>query len=553
MNAFSLFRDRWIPVRRRSGSRDRIRPADLAAEHDRDPVVALAWPRADFDLACCELLIGLLSLAAHDVVADEEAWFEWWDRPPSPDALQKRLARFAGAFELDGPGPRFMQDFEELSGEPEEIGKILIEAPGEQTLKRNIDHFVKRGGVPALGRAAAAMALFTLQDFAPAGGAGIRTSLRGGGPLVSLVLPPADSEEPSLWHQLWLNVVWEPRWPAPDSGRLPMILPWLAPTRTSERNQVTTPEDVHPAQAYFGMPRRIRLVFEENRGQRPCALTGEIDAVIVTCFRQRPRGTNYAGWRHPLTPHYRQRADSSEWLPVHPQPYRLGYRDWLGLVVADRPGEGALRRPADVVDIARRRLRELDRSAARWARLKVAGYDMDNMKARGFVETEMPIPLVAEERREAFEAASRELVARARAVAGLLGSAVRKALWGSDAPGVDAGDRFAAQERFWDRTEPAFREVLRRLVDALEAAAPLEAAAREEVVRAALENAREGFEQTLRRVALSVFDELVRFDEIGEDRAMQRKVEARRLLVSGLRRDRDAPAETGRGKRRRAA
>jgi CRISPR system Cascade subunit CasA len=547
MNEFSLLDRAWIPVRRRSGSLDRIRPAGLPADQARDPVVAFAWPRPDFDAACREFLIGLLALAAHDVVADEEAWLEWWESSPSPDELERRLAPLAAAFQLDGLGPRFMQDFDELDAEPEEVGKLLVEAPGEQTLKRNIDHFVKRGGVPALGRAAAAMALFTLQDFAPAGGSGIRTSLRGGGPLVSLGLPPVEAEEPSLWQQLWLNVVWDPRWPPPDADRLPKILPWLAPTRTSENGEITTPDDAHPAQAYFGMPRRIRLVFATDDEGRGCGLTGERDPVLVTGFRQRPRGTNYAGWRHPLTPYYRQKADSPEWLPVHPQPYRLGYRDWLGLVVADQPGEGALRRPAEVVAIAQRRLRDLDRRSGRWARLRVAGYDMDNMKARGFVETEMPIPLVAEARREAFEAASRELVARAREVAGLLGSAVRTALWGTESPGFAAGDRYLAQERFWDRSEPSFRLTVERLVD------ELEAAGEDEAVRSALENARTHFEQTLRRVALAVFDELVRFDEIGEDRAMQRRIAARRFLVSRLRQGSDTGSETARIKRRRAA
>jgi CRISPR system Cascade subunit CasA len=550
MTPFSLLDRPWIPVRRRSGARARIRPADLASDHDRDPIVALDWPRPDFDAACRELLIGLLALAAHDLAADEERWFAWWERPPDPDALGDRLAKFSHAFLLDGPGPRFLQDFEDLPGEPEEIGKILIEAPGEQTLKRNIDHFVKRGGVPVLGRAAAAMALFTLQDFAPAGGAGIRTSLRGGGPLVSFVLPPADGEEPSLWRQLWLDVVWKRDWPPPTEERLPKILPWLAPTRTSEHNEKTTPADVHPAQAYFGMPRRIRLVFEENREERPCALTGEIDPVIVTGFVQRPRGTNYLAWRHPLTPYYRQKPESSEWLPVHPQPYRLGYRDWLGLVVADRPGEDALRRPAEVVEIARTRLVDLDRRTAGWARLRVAGYDMDNMKARGFVEAEIPVPLLAADRRGTFEALVRELVGHAREVATALGIAVRDALWKGDAPDAAAGDRYLAQERFWDRSEPEFRGTLRKFVRELEAATG------DDAVRTALESARNEFGGTIRKLALAIFDELVRFDEIDADHAMQRKIEARRILVSRLERDAQGsdagPAARG-GRRRRAA
>lgn len=544
MSTLSLISSPWLPVRRRSGGRERVRPSELASRIADDPIVALDWPRPDFDLACRELLIGLYVLAGYREAADPETWLDWWERPPAPDELARRLAPFERAFLLDGAGPRFMQDFEELSGEPEAIAKILIEAPGEQTLKRNIDHFVKRGSVAVLGRAEAAMALFTLQDFAPAGGAGIRTSLRGGGPLVTLVLAEPEEGDPPLWHQLWLNAVWEKDWPEPDERELARIFPWLAKTRISEKNERTTPEDVHPAQAYFGMPRRIRLVFEENPQRRPCDLSGEVDDIVVTGFRQRPRGTNYAAWRHPLTPYYRQKPDSSEWLPVHPQPYRLGYRDWLGLAVSDQPGEGALRRPARVVEVARSRLEELDRRAARRARLRAAGYDMDNMKARGFVETEMPLPLVVR-RREAFEALSRELVGRARDVASLLGGTLRQALFGTEAPGADAGDRYLAQERFWDRTEAPFRSAIAELAEGLERAED------EEAVREILTSIREEFAIVLRQTALSIFDELVRFEAIEDQRTMERRIAARRRLFAGL-----APktaAEPRRRQGRRAA
>lgn len=545
MSTLSLLSSPWLPVRRRSGARARIPPSDITSAIDRDPIVALDWPRPDFDLACRELLVGLFALAGHREASEEEAWVEWWRRPPSPGDLSLRLQPFAPAFLLDGSGPRFLQDFAQLSGQPEEIGKLLIEAPGAQTLARNIDLFVKRGGVQALGRAAAAMALFTLQDFAPSGGKGNRTSLRGGGPLVTLVLAEGEEGEPSLWHQLWLNVVWEKDWPEPNQAQLPRIFPWLAPTRTSQNNQTTTPEDVHPAQAYFGMPRRIRLVFQDNSDGRPCDLTGEVDQRIVTGFIQRPYGTNYAAWRHPLTPYYRQKAQSVEWLPVHPQPYRLGYRDWLGLVVSDQPGEGALKRPARVVEIARRRLRALDRRAARWVRLRAAGYDMDNMKARGFVETEMPLPIVPETQRESFEALTRKLISRAHEVAGLLGGAVRRALFGNEAPSADAGDRYLAQERFWDRTEPSFLQLVGEFAQRLETAVD------EETRRQLLAETQEAFERALQKAALSIFDELVRFEELGEQRAMERKILARRWLVSGLR-PRNANAPTTRERRKAA-
>lgn len=238
MSTLSLLSSPWLPVRRRSGARARIPPSDITSAIDRDPIVALDWPRPDFDLACRELLVGLFALAGHREASEEEAWVEWWRRPPSPADLSLRLQPFAPAFLLDGSGPRFLQDFAQLSGQPEEIGKLLIEAPGAQTLARNIDLFVKRGGVQALGRAAAAMALFTLQDFAPSGGKGNRTSLRGGGPLVTLVLAEGEEGEPSLWHQLWLNVVWEKDWPEPNQAQLPRI---FLGSRRPEPHRTTRP------------------------------------------------------------------------------------------------------------------------------------------------------------------------------------------------------------------------------------------------------------------------------------------------------------------------
>ncbi|MGG2362666.1 type I-E CRISPR-associated protein Cse1/CasA, partial [Salmonella enterica] len=81
---------------------------------------------------------------------------------------------------------------------------LLIESPGANTLKKNLDHFVRRGRVEVLAPAAAAMALFTLQTFAPSGGAGHRTSLRGGGPLTTLVRPGTVAGlSDALWPLLW--------------------------------------------------------------------------------------------------------------------------------------------------------------------------------------------------------------------------------------------------------------------------------------------------------------------------------------------------------------
>jgi CRISPR system Cascade subunit CasA len=240
---FSLLTSPWLPVIRRDAAtghrrRDWIRPSDLTDRSGEAPVVALDWRRPDLDAAAREFLIGLLATACPPL--DDEDWRERWWEPPTPDELTAAFAPYAEAFVLDGNGPRFMQDREELAGAPVGVSGLLIDNPGQKTVEDNLDLFAKRGRTPALSRAGAAIALYALQSFAPSGGAGHRTSLRGGGPLTTLALP-GDSAAP-LWHTLWLSV---PPYDAPAAGDLARVFPWLAPTRTSEDGKAATaPPDI---------------------------------------------------------------------------------------------------------------------------------------------------------------------------------------------------------------------------------------------------------------------------------------------------------------------
>lgn len=444
----NLVRDPWLPVRRQDGRRDIIRPAQIG--ETENPVLALDWPRADFRIAGLEFLTGLLTTACPP--ADLGAWLDGWDTPPDPAALDAAFAPIAHAFDLDGEGPRFLQDVEDLVSEPEAIERLLIEAPGASTIRQNTDLLVRRGRVGGLGRPAAAMALYTFQAWAPAGGAGNRTGLRGGGPLTTFVVP---GNRPSLWHLLWANV---PTGTPPAPEDLPRVFPWLAPTVTSEGSRTVTPETSHPLQCWWGMPRRIRLDFAAADPASPCDLTGEPDGVRVVSWRQRPRGANYAGWGrlHPLTPHYQQKQ-GAEFLPLHPQPGGIGYRHWLGLVLRDRDG---LRLPAASVTRWRDE-RERD-AGLRDARLLAAGYDMDNMKARAFVESEMPLPAAPDdETRARLDALATDLVLSANQVAGLLRSAVRYALFSPGATVKLEAELLASlRERLWEQTEQDFFALL---------------------------------------------------------------------------------------------
>jgi len=287
-HTFNLISAPWLPVIRASGQRERILPAGLTDGIDADPILDLDFPRADFRCAALEFLIGLLTVAC----PPSDDWLVRWTSSPSRASLKALFAPFAAALTFDGEGPRAFQDLEDFSPEPTPVEALLIEAPGASTEKNNAAFLVKAGRVEVLSRSAAAMALLTLQTVAPSGGSGHRTSLRGGGPLTTLVVPTRPA---TLWHRLWANV--PPSGLPPKPAEFPRIFPWLAPTRLSNKEgQTTTPQDVDWRQAFFGMPRRIRLNFEPNVDRRPCDLTGEIDDVIVRTYRTLKHGTKYDAW-----------------------------------------------------------------------------------------------------------------------------------------------------------------------------------------------------------------------------------------------------------------
>lgn len=191
--SLNLIEDAWIPVVCEDGRRRVIAPWQMAEAG----VLRPDWPRPDLNLACYELLIGLVFMA--DPPRDVE---EWEDRfTPDPARLKARLAPYAPAFNLLGNGARFLQDLEVMEGAPNGVDMLFIDSSGGNTAKNNVDLMVYRDRYQGLDLPLAAMALYTFQNFAPSGGAGNRTSMRGGGPMVTLLDPQSD-----LWQIIWANM-----------------------------------------------------------------------------------------------------------------------------------------------------------------------------------------------------------------------------------------------------------------------------------------------------------------------------------------------------------
>lgn len=512
--SFNLITKPWLPVRRRSGDTERIPPWQINDRIQEDPIVGFAWPRADFNGAAHEFLIGLLATAAPP--EDEDAWDHWWAQPPTPDELQERFARYADAFDLDGAGPRFLQDHDPLGdAKSKDIALLLIDAPGENTVKENRDLFVKRSDATALCRGAAAMALFTLSVYARMGGPGLRTSLRGGGPMTTLAVVDHKDLGETLWGRLWPNVETnaainerDPEWrrTKDDSS----VFPWLAPTRTSEEGRTTSQSDVHPLQVYWGMPRRIRLVFQDSQDQA-CSLTGSEDSMIVRSCREKKHGVNYASetFAHPLSPYFRKRTADPH-RPTKPRPGGVTYRLWPGLVCSTTDG---LCKPARAIENC-----VSTRKSRREIRCVAFGYDMDKWKVRGWMEGEMPLWCLGSDRQGRLDHFILHATAGAEAMAQLLTKEIKAAL------NASRKNTFIA-EAFFRRTESTFQASLREAVDAI---------GKNSVADDPTLPVREAFCASIAEVARDVFDYHAPMDGL-EDRNMIRHVKALRRFCVALR------------------
>ena len=465
----NLIHDSWLPVRRFDGTKESIAPWQILAKHDTNPVLALDYPRPDFNGALTQFLIGLLQTCCE---VDAETWAKWLFNPLTADEIQARFNQVAEEFELDGNGPRFMQDFDKkMEGTLNEVETLLIEAPGGNTIKKNLDHFVKRERSGAMCKSCVATALFTLQLNAPLGGAGHRTGLRGGGPLTALlqILNGSTHAEspilftpfgPTLFHQLWLNVLDSFSFLNifPDFPETGSPFPWMKSTRTSSNGEIVTPQDAHPLTIFWGMPRRIRLDFDSSQ-KGNCSVCGKTSEELIQHYITKNHGENYDTWMHPLSPYYQDKEQA--WLPSHPQPGGIGYRHWLDLT-----SEQDKRKQAAVISRFFE-LRYKFRKKVGFISLWAFGFDMDNMKPRGWHESKMPLFVMADSGKQTLLTGSAEmLIAGAKEVQLLLRQQIKKA-WFSPKRKVSGNTSFI-DITFWSATETSFFQQVEQFQQRLE-------------------------------------------------------------------------------------
>ena len=301
--------------------------------------------------------------------------------------------------------------------------------------------------------------------------------------MVTLVQPLNGGTCGGLWRLVWSNV---PEGRPIPAERAVDALPWLRTTRTSDNGEIVTPDKTHVAEAFFGMPRRLRLVCREE------SVTGVV---------QRPYGTRYAHWSHPLSPYYRRKPDE-EPLPVHPSPGRVSYRNWLGLAF----GQGNEQRtPAASV----RRFHSLTNAPA--AEVLAGGWAMSNMKPLDFDLHVYPTFRLD----ESAELRTGALVEAANSASQELMKGLKKAT------GVKVQAFEPVREAFFAGTESDF----------VEATKSIAAGVGGEVEQSWLSN--------LRRTALTLFDRqtvpaLTERRTVGNTASIEATVNARRNLLAAF-------------------
>ena len=234
-------------------------------------------------------------------------------------------------------------------------------------------------------------------------------------------------------------------------------------------------------EVFFGQPRRLRLV----------ARDGAVTRVI-----QQPWGTNYSGWRHPLTPYYWKEP---EYLPRHPKPGSFGYRNWRGVILQSERGL----RPRTLEQY----LHEIEGAPCS---LIVAGWAMDNMKPLDFLWSEQPVFPLSKEDESHAEASVEAAEQASYALAACVGEGV-----GDGSPKSGAGQR--AREAFFAGTQGDFEDMLALMSKG----GPFEP---------------EEWVKTLRREALPLFDREVMpgLADLGETRRTD-AIRARSRLLAAFR------------------
>lgn len=524
----NLINDKWLPFRLKDGTEQTL-PISAVCRPD---VIDFALPRADFQGAAYQFAIGLLQTVF--APEDELEWHEYYDQAPSENDLNNELNKVIHAFNIDGKGPLFMQDFDTLENASEKnISQILIETPGENAVKENKDHFIKRDHCNVMSLEMAALSLFTLQVNAPPNKACKpgRVGLRGAGPLTTLVMPSNVND--SLWTKLWLNVINADylRYEVPDfhDGS---IFPWLVKTSSiAQDGGAIYQNDVHPLHMFWAMPSRIRL--NVHKGEQICGITGFKTSVFVDMFKILGNGNNYDGeWSHTLTP-YRYNKKGDLFLSAKGSSDSGQYNYWCDYSFIDTESKATC---AAVVSHFYSVLPFFLKKNMQLPNLWVFAYDLDQAKLKNWYSHYFPIfslnkDLADELLREIKQLAnlsdelSKKVLECIKLVSyGRFDSKTNQLEFGKKNPAQKSDNTISEniKSNFWQRSESLFYIFVSQLLEN----------ASQESSKLTPTQAKEWL-TSIRNLCIDLFDEFA-LSELGNQKSMSKRIKARQQLTGWL-------------------
>ena len=181
-------------------------------------------------------------------------------------------------------------------------------------------------------------------------------------------------------------------------------------------------------------------------------MCGDDSDELITKYTQKNLGADYTSWIHTLSPYY---LGKEEWLPLHPQPGGIGYRYWLDLFNYSDSQRGSL---------VLTRFKKLDLNLTKKLNrvsLWSFGYDMDNMKARCWYESRMPIFVLENKNFEILLSDFAEkMINASREVSSMLVQNIKKCWF--KRPKDARGDLSFIDRAFWAETEQDYFNLLEK-------------------------------------------------------------------------------------------
>lgn len=288
----NLLTSPWLPVAMPDGSVRKISVKEVPTSG----ALHVAHPRADFSALATELVLEIFQTLA--TPADKQQRREMLKSPTLVDF--SRMDAAGAAFEVFGPGNRFLQTPEDKPIKDLSARSLAFEAPGAQTVKQNKALFASVSDFASMCPHCAPIGLFLCQAHARSGGKGYSPTIRGGSALTVLI------KAPTLWETITKNLLTEEELrpflaagadralsskaanpsarnlavdPSLASAHSPeaALFPWmLGPETFTVSSQKLTPLHYGPYACFWWTPVAVRLFIEPNEEQASCSTCGEV-------------------------------------------------------------------------------------------------------------------------------------------------------------------------------------------------------------------------------------------------------------------------------------